>query len=65
MGQGLFDCDTSGVDHTLIEKVREHRGYVEKVPYGKYIAHRELRSPPQKCLRGKIVKSSWSRRLKR
>ena len=37
MGQGLFDCDTSGVDHTLIDKVREHRGYFDKVPYREYI----------------------------
>jgi hypothetical protein len=36
-GQGLFDCDTDGVDHTLIEKVREHRGYVYEVPYQEYL----------------------------
>jgi len=32
-GQALFNCDSSGVDHTLIEKVRDHRGNVDKVPY--------------------------------
>ena len=37
MGQGLFDCDSEGVDHTIIEKVREHRGYVWNVPYSQYI----------------------------
>jgi hypothetical protein len=37
MGQGIFDCDSSGVDHTLIDKVREHRGYVDKVPYKEYM----------------------------
>jgi hypothetical protein len=37
MGQGLFDCDTEGVDHTLIEKVREHGGYVDHVSYAEYI----------------------------
>jgi hypothetical protein len=37
MGQGLFDCDTDEVDHTLIEKVREHRGYVDKLPYQEYL----------------------------
>jgi hypothetical protein len=37
MGQGLFDCDSSGVDHTLIEKVRDHHGYVDKVPYNEWM----------------------------
>jgi hypothetical protein len=36
-GQGLFDCDTSGVDHTIVEKVREHHGYVWGVSYSEYM----------------------------
>ena len=37
MGQGLFDCDSEGVDHTLIKKVRDHGGHVEKLPYVEYM----------------------------
>jgi hypothetical protein len=37
MGQGLFDCDSAGVDHVLIEKVRDHRGYVWELPYTQYM----------------------------
>lgn len=37
MGQGIFDCDSSGVDHMLTDKVREHHGYVDKVPYKEWM----------------------------
>ena len=37
MGQGLFDCDADGIDHVVIKKVREHRGYVDKVSYQEYM----------------------------
>lgn len=36
-GQGLFDCDSSGVDHAILTKIREHHGNVDKVPYSEWM----------------------------
>jgi hypothetical protein len=58
MGQGLFGCDSSGVDHALIEKVRDHHGYVDKVPYDKWMDDfkggppRTVKSAPKMLSRG-------------
>jgi len=58
MGQGLFDCDSSGVDHILIEKVRDHHGYVYKVPYNEWMDDfkggppRTIKSAPKMFTRG-------------
>lgn len=36
-GQALFDCDSSGVDHTILAKVKERHGYVDKVSYSEWM----------------------------
>jgi hypothetical protein len=62
MGQALFDCDSAGVDHTIIEKVREHRGYVWGVPYAQYMDDfnggppRTVKSSPRMVVRDECEK---------
>ncbi len=49
----LFHCDESGADVTLVEKVREHRGLVFKLPYAEYLDDGE--GGPPRCVKTPAV----------